>query len=302
MAGSVSLLCCVMVGVICACATYDMTNDHCELYIRYDKHMTTRHAEFLLGIKAELPILLGTIPFGLIYGVVARSAGIPALVVQAMSLIVLAGSAQFVAAQLIGAGVPAGIIILTAVIINLRHALYSASVAPYLKRLNSGWKMLLAYLLTDEAYAVAITHYAQAGNASRKHWYFFGAGLILWTSWQASTAVGILLGAQVPASWSLDFTLPLTFIALVVPSLKGRAGVAAAVTAGVVAVLAAELPFRLGLVVAALIGIGIGVGIEPWDRKRANTSEDKAQAVTHALSTNESTEITPPGQTGKETL
>ncbi|TMD44382.1 MAG: AzlC family ABC transporter permease [Chloroflexi bacterium] len=245
--------------------------------------MTTTHAEFVHGIKAELPILLGTIPFGLIYGVVARSAGIPALVVQAMSLIVLAGSAQFVAAQLIGAGVPAGIIILTAVIINLRHALYSASVVPYLKRLNSGWKMLLAY-------------------RTRKHWYFFGAGLTLWTSWQASTAVGILLGAQVPASWSLDFTLPLTFIALVVPSLKGRASVAAAATAGVVAVLAADLPLRLGLVVAALIGIGIGIGIEPWDRKRASTSEDKAQVVTHTLSTNESPEIIPPGRTGKEAL
>ena len=104
-------------------------------------------------------------------------------------------------------------IVLTTFVVNLRHALYSASVAPYLKRLNSGWKMLLAYLLTDEAYAVAITHYAQGGNGTRKHWYFFGAGLTLWTSWQASTAVGILLGAQVPASWSLDFTLPLTFIA-----------------------------------------------------------------------------------------
>lgn len=262
--------------------------------------MQTKRSEFLLGVKAELPILLGTIPFGLIYGVVSRGAGIPAIAVQGMSIIVLAGSAQFVAAQLIGAGVPAGIIILTAVIINLRHMLYSASVAPYLKRLNRGWQMLLAYLLTDEAYAVAITHYQRGEDATGKHWYFLGAGLTLWTSWQASTAAGIVLGAQVPASWSLDFTLPLTFIALVVPSLKGRAGVAAAATAGVVAVLAADLPLRSGLIVATLIGISVGIYLEPKDRKSAIMDKEDARDVAEALSCTETSEIAPPGHAGKE--
>ena len=262
--------------------------------------MSTKRSEFLLGVKAELPILLGTIPFGLIYGVVSRGAGIPVIAAQGMSIIVLAGSAQFVVAQLVGAGVPAGIVILTAVIINLRHALYSASVAPYLKRLNHGWQMLLAYLLTDEAYAVAITHYQQGGDATRKHWYFLGAGLTLWSSWQASTAVGIALGAQVPASWSLDFTLPLTFIALVVPSLKGRAGIAAAATAGIIAVLAAGLPLRSGLAVATLIGICVGICLEPRGRK--NVLKDKAdtQAATETLSYTETPEITPPGYAGRE--
>ncbi len=193
----------------------------------------------------------------------------PALAAQAMSFIVFAGSAQFVTAQLVGAGVPGGIIILTAVIINLRHALYSASVAPYLKRLDAGWKWLLAYVLTDEAYAVTITHYHQGDNVGRKHWYFFGAGLTLWATWQASTAVGVLLGTQIPVSWSLDFTLPLTFIALVVPSLKDRAGVIAAITAGIIALGAFGLPLRLGLVVATLIGIGVGISIEMGKRRRA---------------------------------
>src|SRR5437660_2692861 len=293
MAGSVGLLCRVMVGVISACATYDMTNDHCELYIRYDKAMTTRHAEFVLGIKAELPILLGTIPFGLIYGVVARSAGIPALVVQAMSLIVLAGSAQFVAAQLIGAAVPWGIIILTAVIINLRHALYSASVAPYLKRLHLLWRLLLAYLLTDEAYAVAITHYQQPGDVTRKHWYFLGTGLALWSTWQVSTAIGVVLGAQVPASWSLDFTLPLTFIALVVPMLKDRAGLAAAMAAGIIAVLAVGLPLKLGLLLATLIGIAVGLCLEPRDRKRASMFEAEEQDAGQTPVSTEPVQITP---------
>src|SRR5690349_25081176 len=118
--------------------------------------MTSKHAEFLAGIEDILPILMGVIPFGLIYGVSARGAGIVAPAAQAMSFIVFAGSAQFVTAQLIGASVPWGIIVLTAVMINLRHALYSASVAPYLNRLDVLWRLLLAYLLTDEACDVAI--------------------------------------------------------------------------------------------------------------------------------------------------
>src|ERR1700726_1733385 len=150
--------------------------------------MTTKRSEFFLGARDELPILLGVIPFGLIYGVAARGAGIGAPAAQAMSLIVFAGSAQFVTVQLSAAGVPAGIIILTAVIVNLRHALYSASLAPYLKQQHPLWRMLLAYLLTDEAYAVVITHYQQHSDGTRKHWYFLGAGLTLWTTWQASTA------------------------------------------------------------------------------------------------------------------
>src|SRR5580704_4755281 len=153
--------------------------------------MVSKRSEFLNGIKGILPILLGVLPFGLIYGVSARSAGLPVIAAQAMSFIVFAGSAQFVTVQLISAGVPVAIIILTACLLNLRHALYSASLAPYLQRLPLRFQMLLAYLLTDEAYAVTITHYRQPEDAP-KHWYFFGAGLMLWTTWQISTAVGIL--------------------------------------------------------------------------------------------------------------
>jgi predicted branched-subunit amino acid permease len=161
------------------------------------------------------------------------------------------------------------LIVLTAAIVNLRHALYSASVAPYLQKLQPAWKWLLAYLLTDEAYAVSIGHYqnpnsalADGGAAGNKHWYFLGAGLALWSTWQLSTAAGIFIGAQVPASWSLDFTLALTFIALVVPNLRDRPSLAAALAAGITAVLAYGLPFKLGLVLAALVGIPVGVWLE----------------------------------------
>ena len=221
------------------------------------------HSEFIAGVKAELPILLGVIPFGMIYGVLAMSAGLPVGAAMAMSSIVFAGSAQFVGAQLIRLGTPGIVIVLTTFIVNLRHMLYSASIAPHLAHLSRKWKWLLAYLLTDEAYAVTITRYNQvAADSANKHWYLLGAGLALWSTWQVSTAVGIFLGAQVPSSWSLDFTLALTFIALVVPVLRDRPSMAAALSAGVIAVLAADLPYKLGLMIAAIGGIAIGLWVE----------------------------------------
>ena len=314
---------------------------------------------FVSGVQGVAPILLGVIPFGMIYGVLAIGAGLTPLAAQAMSCIVFAGSAQFVAAQLFRVGAPGVVIVLTTLIINLRHVLYSASVAPYLSHLSWRWKALLAYLLTDEAYAVVITHYlslppqppnpggsgdtpapipfavtdspptiggsggaaprlvvgldsppsigGSGGAAPRlavaldsppsigglgapppsigglgaspprlgglgasppsiggvggknSHWHFLGAGLGLWSSWQLSTAAGIVLGAQIPAGWALDFTLALTFIALVVPTLKDRPSVAAALAAGLVAVATVAWPYKLGLMAAALTGILVGL-------------------------------------------
>jgi 4-azaleucine resistance transporter AzlC len=240
--------------------------------------MTTRSSEFFNGIKAEMPILLGTIPFGLIYGVSARSFGLPPALAQAMSVIIFAGSAQFVVIQLLNASVPASVILLTACVINLRHALYSASVAPHLKQRGLLWRLLLSYLLTDEAYAVAIIHYQQPAKSPLKHWYFLGAGLILWLTWQIGTAAGLLLGAHIPASWSLDFTLPLTFIAIVIPALKTRADAIAAGAAGLVALLVARLPFNSGLLVATFIGIALGLLAENRGKKQNVTNEQTALA------------------------
>jgi len=215
--------------------------------------------EFLAGIRSELPILPGVIPFGLIFGVLAASVGIPPPAAQAFSLIIFGGSAQFIAAQMVGAGTPALLIVLTIFVVNLRHALYSASLAPHFKPLSGVWKLVLAWLLTDEAYAMGYQRYTRPDGSPHKHLYFLGAGLALWATWQLSTAVGILLGAQVPASWGLDFALPLTFIAIVAPNLKGRPSLAAALVAGALAVLLLGLPYKLGLLIAALGGILIGL-------------------------------------------
>jgi len=218
--------------------------------------------EFLAGVKAELPMMIGVIPFGMIYGILALNAGLPASAAQAMSAIIFAGSSQFVSAQLFSLSVPAVINVFTVGVINLRHALYSASISPYVAKLPKRWKWALAYLLTDEAYAVTILHYQEEGDNRNKHWFFLGAGLTLWTTWQLSTAAGVFLGVSVPASWSLDFTLALIFIALTVPAIKDRASLGAALSAGVIAVIAFSLPLKLGLLTAAFIGIVVGLMIE----------------------------------------
>jgi 4-azaleucine resistance transporter AzlC len=207
-------------------------------------------------------------PFGLIFGVLAIAAGIPPLLAFAMSSVIFAGSAQFIAVQLINSGAPPLILLTTALIVNIRHMLYSASLAPHVQHLSAAWKWLLAYLMTDEAYATTIIRYYDRGKpAATRHWFFLGAGLMLWSSWQLSTAAGILLGAAVPANWSLDFTLAVTFIGIVIPALKNRAEIAAAASAGLVAVLTFTWPYKLGLMAAAVGGIITGVWIEHRQRE-----------------------------------
>lgn len=226
----------------------------------------TTSQQFFLGVKDELPILVGVVPFGVMYGILALSAGLNPFDAQAMSAIVFAGSSQFMIAQLLKTGTPLLVIILTGFVINLRHALYSASIAPYLKNLPMKWKAPLAYLLTDEAFAVAVLNYQHEGITPTSHWYFLGAGLALWSSWQLSTAGGIFLGERFTQwgfdKWGLDFTLPLTFIALVVPSLKDRAGIVTVVVASLGALAFFTLPYKLGLIAAILIAVAIGLWVE----------------------------------------
>lgn len=219
--------------------------------------------EFALGFRDELPILIGVFPFGMIFAILAHQAGLSSMETQAMSLIVFAGSSQFMLVQLAGLNAPIPVMIATGFIINLRHILYSASIAPYTMNLSTSWKVILSYLLTDEAYAVTISHFNKTDKPS-KHWYFLGAGLALWGSWQISTWFGIFLGAQIPSEWSLDFTLALTFIALLIPMIIDRPCLIAALTAGFIALLTVSFPYRLGLLTATLAGLIAGI----WSEKR----------------------------------
>lgn len=214
--------------------------------------------EFRAGVLALAPLLVGVIPFGMIYGALALANGLSPAAALAMSTILFAGSAQFLFCQLLGVGAPATVIVAEVGLLNLRHALYSAALAPRIAHLPRRWKLVLAYLLTDEAFA-AISQREAAGKAgSQRRWFYLGAGLALWGGWQLSTAAGVMLGARLPAHWPLDFALPLTFIAIIAPLIRSQAMLATAAVSGIVALLAAGLPFRLGLLAAALAGMATG--------------------------------------------
>ena len=217
-------------------------------------------------------MLLGVVPFGMLYGIGALAAGMPVWLAQLASAVVFAGAAQLVIVQMLapGAGVvPVG---LTAGLLNLRHLLYSASIAEYLRHLPRRWRLLLAYLLTDEAYAVAILRYQatpqQEGEPDLRHWYYFGCGFTLWLTWQLSTAAGLLFGATIPPEWDIDFAVPLTFIALLTLLMRDRPSQAAAVAASAGVLVFAALPFRLGLVVAIVFGLLAGA----WMARRGRRS------------------------------
>lgn len=222
----------------------------------------SRSDEFLSGIKTLLPILVGIFPTAVIIGAAATAAHIPMDAAIAMAFIVFAGPAQLVTAQLISVSAPAAIIILASIIVNLRLFVYGASLAPHVQHLSARWKVSIAYLITNPTYAVGIIRFNQNDEAPNKHWFYLGAGCALWIVWLVGITLGVMLGFQVPPEWSLDFILPLTLIALIIPMLKDRALAIAALSGGVAAVLLAALPYQLGILFAAAIGMLAGLAIE----------------------------------------
>lgn len=218
---------------------------------------------FWRGFRAELPIWAGVLPFGMIFGALASGAGFDGITTVAMSVIVFAGSSQLIALQLMQQATPIIIIYLTGVVVNFRHALYSASVAPYLKKLPSRWKFLLAYLLTDEAYAVAIHEYQdETKPLDHKHWFLLGTGVSLWSCWFLSTILGVLMGNVIPPTLPLEFSLPLVFLSMVVPAIKDKPLLGSALTAAVMSVATYRVPLKLGLIISALAAIGVGLWLE----------------------------------------
>lgn len=168
--------------------------------------------------------------------------------------------------ELTNTGTAALVVIASALVINSRHIMYSAALADDFRAFPAVWRYGLPYLMTDQAFAVSITRYATVDDPTYRRWFFLGAGMGLWVPWQITTAVGTLVGAQIPESWSLEFAIPLVFMVLLVPALTDRPGLAAAVAGGATAVLARDLPYGLGLIVAALIGITAGVVVERLSR------------------------------------
>jgi len=224
-------------------------------------------AELWAGMRDTLPLVVGATPFGLVYGALAVNIGLSPAGTLAMSAFVFAGSAQFIAIGLINSGLSPGMIILTTLIVNLRHLLYGASLAPYVKGLSQRWLAPLGFWLTDETYMVTIARYNKADGSPYKQWYFLGSALFMYSNWQLWTYVGLRAGQAIPdpSRWGLDFAMVVTFIGMLVPYLHGRPALIAALVAGGSALIFNPLPNRLGLIVAVLMGVGAGVLSEMLD-------------------------------------
>jgi 4-azaleucine resistance transporter AzlC len=239
-----------------------------ELARVLERAASSRRAAFVAGAKDIVPVLLALIPFGVAFGASAIGSGLSAVEALGMSVFVFAGAAQLAALPLLSAGASVAIVVLTVLVINLRLTLYSASLAPHFGRLPGRWKGLLSYLLTDQAFAATITRFDDGEIEGRnKRWYYLGVALAIWVAFQAATLAGVFLGALASDGWSLDFVLPLIFIALALPAIKDRTTGAAAVAAGVASVFAAALPLNLGLIAAALVGVLGGLAAESLIQK-----------------------------------
>ena len=223
--------------------------------------------EFIAGCRDISPVLLGSIPFGFVAGIAAVSAGMSALEGIALSVLAFSGIAQLVVSQLVAANSPFLVTVAAAFVVSLRLMMYSAALSPHLAHLDRRWRILLSFLMTDQSFAMTVKRFNEATDRAYVHWHFLGSATTLYLSWQAAVAFGVLAGASVPATWSLDFAVVLTFLALLVPAVRTRADLAAACVAGLVVLIAAGLPYRLALVVASIAGIAAGMAIELTRRR-----------------------------------
>jgi 4-azaleucine resistance transporter AzlC len=223
--------------------------------------LPTRRAEFLAGFRDTLPLELGGIPFGIIFGAIAVNNGLSPAATMGMSLFVFAGSSQFIGVGLFGQGVAIPFIVLTTFVVNLRHALYSATLSLHMHHLPQRWLAPLGFWLTDESFAIAIRRYTRPDDSPHKHWYFLGSALFMYVNWNVCTLIGLIAGQAIPNAqdWGFEFAMVVTFIGLTVPMLKDRPMVIAALVGGVAAVLANGLPNKLGLMLGALVGVAAGM-------------------------------------------
>ncbi len=224
----------------------------------------TRFTLFFEGAKDTFPLVVGAIPFGIIFGTLANTAGLSFGATMGMSMFVFAGSSQFVALSLVASGTAWPMIILTTFIVNLRHMLYGATMVPFYKKLNLIWKIVLAFGLTDETFAVSVTRYNEKDNVPEKHYYNLGSMVFMYLNWNLCTFIGLTAGKAFPgiSRWGLDFAMPATFIGIVIPYLISKPMWAAVITSGTVSIIAAGLPHKLGLMLAALTGVMVGMACE----------------------------------------
>lgn len=222
-----------------------------------------RRDSALRGARDTIPMIVGALPFGLIFGTLAAQGPLAAWQGQAMSAAVFAGSAQFIALGLVASHTGLLVIWLTTFVVNLRHMLYAATLLPTVAALPLRWRLALGFLLTDETFAVMVARRRAVADDPLVHWYFLGSGAAMYASWNTVTLIGLLFGAAFPQlqSLGLEFAIVATFVAIVVPQLDRLPHVAAAVAAGSLAYLWQDMPYRLGLLAAVVAGVAVGLAL-----------------------------------------
>lgn len=216
------------------------------------------------GIRDGAPFILVIIPFAMLFGVLATEAGLSVFETLSFSVVVIAGAAQFTALQLMTENAPTLVVLASALAVNLRMAMYSASLTPHIGGAPFWQRAVAAYFTVDQSYAISITKFEAAPDMTgpEKIAYFFGTVTPVCPLWWVFTLVGALIGAAIPASFALDFAVPITFLAIIAPSLRTRAHVGAAITAAALSLLLFDVPYNLGILLAGMGGMMVGAQIE----------------------------------------
>ena len=221
---------------------------------------------FKQGIFEELPLQLGVFPFGIIYGIMAIESGLTPMQAFLMSSIIFGGASQVAFVQLISNNIPFGVIVTTVGAINSRHFLYSISMMEYLQSLSLKWRIVLAYLLTDESYAISIKRFINEPTTSFLHFHLLGTGITLFLSWQTSTLMGVLLGSDLPQFLDLQFIIPLTFIAIIVPMINSISSFFVVIASAFSGLILKSLDINFWIIISGIIGVVIGLASSKLDK------------------------------------
>jgi 4-azaleucine resistance transporter AzlC len=214
---------------------------------------------FIKGILDILPLMIPVVPFGIIYGVIGVEIGFSPMEVFAMSFVIFAGSSQIAFAQLFAAGASPLVMISSVAVINSRHILYGAVLAEYLGKLRLTWKIILSYLMADQAFSVSSAYFKKNVKNKNFHFHMLGSGLTAWSLWQLSTLIGIVLGNIVPAQLGLEFAIPLTFFSLILSELRKLDHVIIILISGICSVLTYNFPFKIYIIFSAIFSLGISI-------------------------------------------
>ncbi|MDO5657794.1 MAG: AzlC family ABC transporter permease [Paracoccus sp. (in: a-proteobacteria)] len=223
------------------------------------------------GLIHSVPFLLVILPFGLLFGVVAAGAGLSLAQITGFTTLVLAGASQFTAVQLMTESAPVWLVILSALAVNLRLMMYSASLVPHLGQARPRTRALLAFFTIDQTYALSIDQFQRRPewDLSARLGYFTGTAIGLCVPWVAATVAGATIGNALPAELPLDFAVPITFLAMIAPSLRTLAHVTAAAVSILLALALSGLPSGVGLLIAAPCAMAAGAAVETWALRRA---------------------------------